>query len=196
MHTTGLDLVGVEPPDRQRRQEALLDGEPSSGATPVERWVRAICGTPPAASKNRAAPSKVCWRSTDVVNHHVRQRDQHKITPKHHSTGPSPTDWDHPEQSNWASSPGAVSIGTEAPSERRNRGPRCSRTQRTTDGYEPVNPSAEMISNNDIANRFLSPTSSALSRSAHTGSTTRSPSATVRAAGGPPARTHFEIVAG
>ena len=39
--------------------------------------------------------------------------------------------WDHVEQSeksNWASSPGAVSIGTDAPSERRNSVPRCSRT--------------------------------------------------------------------
>ena len=59
-----------------------------------------------------------------------------------------------------------------------------------------MNPSAEMISNSDVANSLGFPTSSAVSRSAHTGSTTRSPSVTVRAAGGPPAFTHFEIVSG
>ncbi len=63
---------------------------------------------------------------------------------------------------------GGVSIGTDAPSAARNRGPRWSRTQRTTDGYEPVNPSAVMISNNDLANSFELPTNSAVSRSAHT----------------------------
>jgi hypothetical protein len=99
--------------------------------------VRATWGTPPAASKNRAIPSKVCSRSTDVENHHVRHRDQHKIIPKHHNVGASPTRRAQPEQSdqsNCASSPGAVSIGTDAASARRNRGPRWARAQRTTDG--------------------------------------------------------------
>ena len=144
-------------------------------------------------------PSKVCSRSTEVENHQIRQRDQHKIIPKHHNVGANPTSRAHPEQSdqsNWASSPGGVSIGTDAPSAARNRGPRWSRTQRTTDGYEPVNPSAVMISNNDLANSFELPTNSAVSRSAHTASITRSASSTVRAGGGPPALTHFAIVAG
>ena len=71
------------------------------------------------------------------LNHQIRLRDQHKIIPKHHNTGPSPTRCDHPEQSeksNWASSPGPVSIGTLAESARRNLGPRWARTQRATVG--------------------------------------------------------------
>ena len=133
------------------------------------------------------------------MNHHSRHRDQHKIIPKHHNTGPSPTRCDHAEQSeksNCASSPGAVSIGTDAASARRNRGPRCSRTHRATVGYDPSNPSARTISNNDVANNELLPTNNAVNRSAHRGSTTRSSSPIVRAAGGPPSRHHFEIVAG
>ena len=39
-------------------------------------------------------------------------------------------------------------------------------------------------------------TNNALNRSAHTGSITRSSTATVRAGGGPPSRHHFAIVAG
>ena len=72
-----------------------------------------------------------------MVNHQIRQRDQHKIIPKHHNTGPSPTCCDHAEQSeksNWASSPGAVPIGTDAASVRRNLGPRWSRTHLATVG--------------------------------------------------------------
>ncbi len=112
---------------------------------------------------------------------------------------PNPIDWDHVEQSeksNCASSPGGVSIGTDAPSARRKRGPRSSRTQRTTVGYDPVNPSAETISKSDFANSFGFPTSNDVSRSAHTGSITRSFSPTVRAGGGPPFFTHAEIVSG
>ena len=53
------------------------------------RSVRPTLGTPPTASKKRTSPSKVCSRSTESVNHHSRQRDQHKMHPKHH-TSPSP----------------------------------------------------------------------------------------------------------
>ena len=73
---------------------------------------------------------------TDVENHQIRQRDQHKIIPKHHNVGANPTSRaqaEQSDQSNWASSPGGVSIGTDAPSAARKRGPRWSRTQRTTD---------------------------------------------------------------
>jgi len=59
-----------------------------------------------------------------------------------------------------------------------------------------VNPSARTISNSDVANRSLFPTNNDDSRSAQTGPTLHSSAAIVRAAGGPPSRHHFEIVAG
>ena len=73
-------------------------------------------GIPPAASKNRAMPSKVCSRSSDVVNHHIRHRDQHKIIPKHHNGVGHPTARPvrQSQKSNWASSPGSVWIGIDA----------------------------------------------------------------------------------
>ena len=92
--------------------------------------------------------------------------------------------------------PRGVSIGTDAASARRIRGPRCSRTHLATVGYEPLKPSAEMISNNDVANNNGFPTSNADNRSAHTEWITRSCSATVRAGGEPPLRHHLAIVAG
>lgn len=52
-----------------------------------------------------------------------------------------------------------------------------------------------MISNNEFANNFGFPTSNDVSRSAHTGSTTRSLSSTVGAAGGPLALYRVAIVA-
>ena len=58
--------------------------------------------------------------------HHNRQRDQHKMAPKHH-TSPSPhrsVQSLQSEKSNCASSPGAVSIGTLTAGAARNRGPR------------------------------------------------------------------------
>lgn len=100
------------------------------------RSVRAIAGTPPTASKKRTRPSKVWFRSIEVVNHHKRARDHDKIAPKHHS---SPRPQRRPQsrqsvQSNWHSSPGAVSIGTDTIAARRNRGPRRSRKNRATVG--------------------------------------------------------------
>ena len=53
-----------------------------------------------------------------------------------------------------------------------------------------------MISNNDVANNRVLPTNNAVNRSAHTASITLSSSPIERAAGGPPSRHHFEIVAG
>src|SRR5699024_9535735 len=46
------------------------------------------------------------------------------------------------QKSNWASSPGAVWIGTDTAFAALNLGPRLSRTARTTVGYEPSKPSA------------------------------------------------------
>lgn len=78
--------------------------------------------------------------------------------------------WAHAEQSdqsNWTSSPGLVSTGTDDASAARNLGQRCSRTQRTIDGSEPSNPFAATIANNDFANSFGLATTSAVGWSAH-----------------------------
>ena len=101
------------------------------------RSVRASLGTPPSVSKWRTRPSKVCWRSTEVVNHQSRWRLQHATAPKHHSSSPRPQSrarFEQSDQSNCDSSPGAVSMGTLTCAARRNRGPRWRRTSRDTDG--------------------------------------------------------------
>ena len=101
------------------------------------RSVREMAGIPPTASKWRTRPSKVCSRSTEVVNHQNRCRLQHKMAPKHQSTGASPNSMPRSlqsEKSNWDSSPGAVSIGTDTWGAGRKRGPRRARTARTTLG--------------------------------------------------------------
>ena len=79
----------------------------------------------------------MCWRSTEVVNHHVRYLDQQATAPKHHRVSPKPKACPRAEQSeksNWDSSPGAVSMGTDTWGAGRKRGPRSARTFRTTDG--------------------------------------------------------------
>jgi hypothetical protein len=69
-------------------------------------------------------------------------------------------------------------------------GPRpgpCRDRRRAGGTRQPSKPSAETISNNDFANRSGLPINNTVSRPAHTRSTARSSSATVRAGGGPPA---------
>ena len=81
----------------------------------------------------------MCSRSIEGANHHSRQRVQHKIAPKHH-TSPKPQRFVYAEQSdqsNWHSSPGAVSIGTLTTDAALNLGPRRSRRWRTTRGEFP-----------------------------------------------------------
>ena len=99
--------------------------------------MRATAGTPPKHSKARTRPSKVWLWSSEVVNHHIRLRDQHKIAPKQRSGRSHP----HAEatasrlqKSNCSSSPGPVKIGTDAAAAALKRGPRMSLTARTTVG--------------------------------------------------------------
>jgi hypothetical protein len=67
-----------------------------------------------------------------VVNHQRRHRDQHRIATKHVNVAGShphrPANRSQSEKSNWPSSPGAVSIGTDTVAAGENRGPRWSRT--------------------------------------------------------------------
>ena len=162
------------------------------------RSARHNCGTPPAAPKNQIIPSNVCSRSTDVVNHHSRHRDQHKNIPKHHNTGPSPTRCDHPEQSEKSTGPSSTAPYRSARWLRRLCGTSVrvahEPIERPSD-TNPLNPSAQTISNNDVAT-ILFPTNDDDNRSAHTGSTRRPVPAVVRAGGGHPSRHHFEIIAG
>ena len=83
-----------------------------------------------------------------MVNHHIRHRDHDKIIPKHTRLIFQPNlaaHVDRSQKSNWASSPGSVWIGTDTASAARNRGPRMSRTARTTVGYEPAKPVAASL---------------------------------------------------
>jgi len=79
----------------------------------------------------------VCSRSSEVVNHQNRCRLQQRTAPKHHKVSAMPN-WrprsEQSEKSNWDSSPGPVSIGTETWGATRKRGPRRVRTWRTTEG--------------------------------------------------------------
>ena len=65
------------------------------------RSVRRTFGTPPTRSKNRTSPSKVCSRSTEVANHQIRPRDQHKMARKHYlAQAPLPRPPRQSDQSN------------------------------------------------------------------------------------------------
>ena len=82
-------------------------------------------------------PSKVCSRSSDVVNHHKRCRGHDEIAPNTRNGCSQPHSaemWSRLQKSNWISSPGSVWIGTDTAAAARNRGPRTSRTARTTVG--------------------------------------------------------------
>ena len=160
------------------------------------RSVRSTLGTPPAGSKHRTSPSKVCSRSSLVVNHHHRQRDHDNIAEKHTSPGMPPSSPQPPAslKSNWASSPG-VSILVETTARPLNLGPRRARRSRTTDGYEPVYLSVRKISNTLVANN----NGAARNNSSILTDQRASIAAGVvaaRAGGGLPAFSHFEIVAG
>jgi hypothetical protein len=87
-------------------------------------------------------------------------------------------------------------MGTDTWGAGRNRGPRRSRTARTTEGYEPVNPSAAMISNTLVESSRDGGSISSAIRLPQRSSTTRSEGGSARADGGPPALSHFETVAG
>ena len=90
------------------------------------RSVRKTLGTPPTNSKKRTSPSKVCSRSTERANHQMRTLEKLKMAEKHW-TSPSPhsrVQCDTSDQSNWASSPGAVTIRVEAAGAAVNLGPR------------------------------------------------------------------------
>ena len=99
------------------------------------RSVRHTAGAPPTASKNPTIPSKVQWRSSLAVNHHNRRRLQHKIIPKQRNGPPQPQRRacaSRLHQSNWASSPGSVQIGTDTRSGALKRAPRIRRNCRVT----------------------------------------------------------------
>ena len=74
------------------------------------------------------------------ANHQMRTRDQDKTAEKHH-TSPSPhslVQAETSDQSNWHSSPGAVTIRVDAAGADVNLGPRMVCRCRVTLGYEPV----------------------------------------------------------
>jgi hypothetical protein len=139
----------------------------------------------------------VCSRSSDVVNHQCFHRDQHKTNPKQRSVPVHPhaaTSFVTSQKSNWASAPGAVSIGTDAARAALNRGPRLARTARTTVAYDPSNPSAFNASWIDVDNNDGCALSSSAIRRRHRSVNTTRSAAGARRSGGPPALIHFAIV--
>ena len=76
------------------------------------------------------------------------------------------------------------------------RGPRTSRTYRTTVGYDPSKPSATNRSKIDVDNNLGFTRKIASTRSRQNTSITRVSSVFSRADGGPPAASHFDTVAG
>ena len=110
------------------------------------RSVRATFGTPPEASKELTSPSKVWQASIEVVNPKCANGSS-TVRPKH-QTSPKPQ-----RRSSRTVRPVELSLlaggrlDRHAHSRRaRNLGPRRSRENRTTLGYEPQKPSAVMIS--------------------------------------------------
>jgi hypothetical protein len=136
-------------------------------------------------------------RSIEVVNHQRRHRLQHKMAPKHHSSPGHPhrrAQSVQSDQSNWHSSLGAVSMGTDAAAAARNLGPRSWRTKRTTVGYEPAKPSRAKMSNRLVDNRRGLMANRSSMRIAQPGVITRCSASSSRCAGGPPDRNHLLIV--
>ena len=103
------------------------------------RSVRSTLGTPSTCSKNRTNPSKVCSRSTERLNHQVRTLDHDKMAEKHYTSprAHSLVKDDTSDQSNWHSSPGAVTIRVDAAGAAVNLGPLIELRCRATLGYEP-----------------------------------------------------------
>ncbi len=100
------------------------------------------------------------------------------------------------DQSTWASSPGAVSIGIDDPTPALKRGPRSSRRKRVTVAYDPVKPSATNRSYTDVPNNLGLTAKIASIRAFHASSITRTCADTTRAAGGPPSLSQRRTVAG